>query len=142
VATIIRFESVGPDGRLPSEVESALYRIVDDAVIAYSAAKSPEVLVRLDWSESELRTTVQGRPLVVHSDQKRVKDAVAAATRDKNVPAALATMIRQQEDDDAARDFGLSADTWSEISERADSASISVELSEDGWLLEAVVSRS
>lgn len=142
VSTSIRFESIGSDGRLPSELESALYRIVDDAVIAYTAANSPEVLVRLDWSDTELRTTVQGRPLVIDSDQKRVKDAVAAAARDKNVPAALATMIRQQEDDDAARDFGLTAETWSDISERADSAGIAVELSEDGWLLEAVVHRS
>lgn len=80
-ATTIRFESIGSDARLPSDVESALYRIVDYAVIAYTAAKSPEILVRLDWSESELRTSVQGRPLVVHSDQKRVRDAVAAAKR-------------------------------------------------------------
>ena len=141
-AVTIRFESTGSDGRLRSELESALYRIIDDAVLAYTAAKTPEVLVRLDWSASELRTTVQGRPPVVDSDQKRVKDAVAAAKRDKIVPAALATMIREQQEDDAARDFGLSADTWSDITERAESAGITVDLSEDGWLLEAVVARS
>ena len=141
-AVAIRFESTGSDGRLRSEVESALYRIIDDAVLAYTAAKTPEVLVRLDWSASELRATVQGRPPVVDSDQKMVKDAVAAAKRDKIVPAALATMIREQEEEDAARDFGLSSDTWSDITERAESAGITVELSEDGWLLEAVVARS
>ena len=141
-AVTIRFESSGSDGRLRSEVESALYRIIDDAMLAYTAAKTPEILVRLEWSASELRTTVQGRPPVVESDQKRVKDAVAAAKRDKIVPAALATMIREQEREDAARDFGLSSDTWSDITERAESAGITVELSEDGWLLEAVVGRS
>ncbi len=141
-AANIRFESIGSDGRLPSDVESALYRIVNDTMIAYGVAKSPEVVVRLDWSETELRTTVQGRPQVADSDHKRVNDAVAAAKRDKNVPAALATMIREQEEDDAARDMGLSADAWSDISERAESGGFTVQLSEDGWVLQAVVRRA
>lgn len=51
-------------------------------------------------------------------------------------------MIRQQQEDEAARDFGMPEDSWSDISERADSAGISVELFEDGWLLQAVVRRS
>ena len=40
----VRFESVGTDRRLPTEVESGLFRMVDDAVAAYVRLRATAVL--------------------------------------------------------------------------------------------------
>ena len=59
----VRFESAGADRRLATELESAVFRIVDDAMIEFASARPPEILVRLDWSESGLNVVVRGRPV-------------------------------------------------------------------------------
>ncbi|MEX2546501.1 MAG: histidine kinase [Chloroflexota bacterium] len=138
---IVGFESVGADTRLPSDLESAVFRIVDDAVQGLLDAHPAELMVRLDWHESGLKATVRGRPQSGPGAQTAPADvaraAVAAARRDRQMPAALATMIHDQESTDAR---GLTAKTWAEIRDRADPVGIEVFLSDDGWLLEAKVS--
>ena len=139
----VRFESAGSDRRLATELESAIFRIVDDAMIEFASARPPEILVRLDWSESGLSIVVRGRPVTAAQlEQQKATAAVAAARRDKELPQALASMIREQEREDAERAAGLSVATWTEIEQRATAAGIAVKLSEDRWLLEAQVGNS
>ncbi|HYI21968.1 MAG TPA: histidine kinase [Candidatus Limnocylindrales bacterium] len=139
----VRFESAGSDRRLATELESAVFRIVDDAMIEFASARPPEILVRLDWSESGLSIVVRGRPVTAAQlEQQKASAAVAAARRDKELPQALASMIREQEREDAERAAGLSVATWTEIEQRATAAGIAVKLSEDRWLLEAQVGNS
>ena len=57
----VGFESVGADSRLGSEIESAMFRIVDDAVQALLDAKPAELVIRLDWRDMGLTATVSGR---------------------------------------------------------------------------------
>ena len=136
----VRFESAGSDRRLATELESAIFRIVDDAMIEFASARSPEILVRLDWSESGLTIVIRGRPVTAAQlEQNKAAAAVAAARRDKELPQALASMIREQEREDAERAAGLSVATWTEIEQRATAAGIAVKLSDDRWLLEAQV---
>ena len=135
----VRFESVGADRRLPSELESALFRVIDDALVAYISARPPELTVKLDWSEHAVRAQVHAstgeasRPAAT-----RAHAAVAAARHERTMPAALASMIREQEHDDTLRATGLPEAAWEEISRRAASAGLIVKLSTDRSTFEVV----
>lgn len=138
----LRFESVGPDGRLPTEIESALFRIADDAVVGYLAVEATTVVLRLDWSEETLRATVTGTaPGADQTSDQRARAAVAAARRDRALPQALAMMIHEQETDEAAPDDGLRDNVLSEIEQRAKSLGMTLNVSEDRWQIELIVDR-
>ena len=47
----VDFESLGADRRLPMDLESGLFRILDEAVAGYLSARAERVVVRLDWSD-------------------------------------------------------------------------------------------
>jgi two-component system sensor histidine kinase DegS len=132
------FESVGADGRLATELESGLFRIVDDALQAMIETGPSGLIVRLDWLENGVKATVRGKPSgqpdVVDTD----KAAVAAARRDRQMTAAHASMIHEQERT-AAR--GINDNAWAEIKDRAEPVGIEVSLSSDGWTVEAKVAR-
>ncbi len=66
----VGFESVGADSRLGSEVESALFRIVDDAVQALLDAKPAELVIRLDWRDTGLTASVIGRSRAAPSGRR------------------------------------------------------------------------
>ncbi len=135
----VGFESVGADARLGKELESNMFRIVDDCLTGMLEAHPAELVVILDWQESGVTATVRGRPVgapVAESEAARM--AVAAARRDKQMPAALASMIHDQETVDRR---GLSEKAWAEIQDRAQSVGISATLSADGWTLEASARR-
>ncbi len=133
----VRFESVGPDRRLPTEIESGVFRIVDDAVTAFIRVRATAVLVRLDWSDQSLRTTIHGTsPRGEQTDDQKARAAVAAARRDKALPSQLATMIHEQEEGEAARNAGLPDNVRAEVEQRATPLGITVTVSEDRWNLE------
>ena len=134
---VVRFESVGPDARLGSELESTVFRIVDDAVSGMLDAHPQELTVRLDWQDSGLTLTVRGRPVGAVAESDAARLAVATARRDKQMPAALASMIHEQE---SVQSRGLAEKAWAEISSRAESVGIAAVLSADGWVLQASVS--
>jgi two-component system sensor histidine kinase DegS len=135
----VGFESVGADARLGTELESAMFRIVDDAVSGMLDARPAELVVRLDWLEVGLKATVRGRPVGAPvAESEAARRAVASARRDKQMPAALASMIHEQE---SVESRGLSEKAWAEIRSRAESMGISASLSPDGWVLEASVSQ-
>src|SRR5207249_5707666 len=47
----VEFESVGVDRRLPVELESGLFRMVDDALAAHVAGRPDRLAMHLDWGE-------------------------------------------------------------------------------------------
>ncbi|HEX5239853.1 MAG TPA: histidine kinase, partial [Candidatus Limnocylindrales bacterium] len=47
----VDFESVGVDRRLPMELESGLFRIIDEALAAHLAAKPETLILRMDWTD-------------------------------------------------------------------------------------------
>jgi two-component system sensor histidine kinase DegS len=140
--TPVRFESVGADRRLSTELESGLFRIIDDAVVGYLSVQTIEVVLRLDWSENALRATVSGRPAGAdQSAEAKARAVVAAARRDRAMPAALATMIHEQETSAAARNAGLPESVRAEIAQRAEPLGVQVLLSEDRWQIELTAER-
>lgn len=133
----VHFDSVGTDGRLSMEVESGLFRMIDDAVSAYIAVRATTVAIRLDWSENAVRVTVAGRsPRAEQTAEQRAKATVAAARRDRALPDALASMIHEQEEVDAERNAGLPASALTEIEQRAAGLGIAVTVANDRWQIE------
>ena len=47
----VEFESLGQDRRLPMDMESTIFRILDEALAAYLALGPERVRVRLDWTD-------------------------------------------------------------------------------------------
>ena len=47
----VEFESMGQDQRLPMDLESGLFRILDEALAAYLGARAERVSLKLDWSD-------------------------------------------------------------------------------------------
>ena len=133
----IHFDSVGTDGRLGTEVESGLFRMIDDAVTAYVAVRATAVTIRLDWSEEAVRVTIAGRsPRAEQTAEQRAKATVAAARRDRALPGALASMIHEQEGVEAARNAGLPESIVTEIEQRAAGLGIAVTVTDDRWQIE------
>src|SRR6476620_7797327 len=50
----VEFDSIGADHRIEVDLESSLFRIVDEALGAYLAQNPDKVVVRLDWSDGVL----------------------------------------------------------------------------------------
>ena len=47
----VEFESVGVDRRMPVELESGLFRMLDDALAAHVAGRPDRLSMHLDWGE-------------------------------------------------------------------------------------------
>ena len=64
----VEFESMGQDQRLPMDLESGLFRILDEALAAYLGSRAERVVLKLDWSDrvearlSASRATAKARP--------------------------------------------------------------------------------
>ncbi len=63
----VEFESLGQDRRLPMDVESAVFRIMDEALTAYLSLAPERILMRLDWTdELEARVSAATHPRGLH----------------------------------------------------------------------------
>jgi len=140
----VEFDSIGQDRRLAMDLESSLFRILDEALGAYLAAVPDRVVIRLDWSDDvvEARIGATREPTAAMADADRqVAEAVeAAGTVDKDLPPALEMMIADRRERaegavTAAREaaiVSLPADAWREIQQRATTTGIVAELSAGG----------
>jgi len=132
----IRFESVGADRRLPAELESALFRIVDDAVSGFIEAGAEDVSVRLNWTDEELALHVSsydGTPAPPSAPEPPAKAA-------ESLPPALAAMIQEQRHREREQSLpSLPEATYAAIRTRAESVSLRVALSDEGRSLSLVV---
>jgi two-component system sensor histidine kinase DegS len=133
----VRFESVGADRRLRSDLESALFRIIDDAMSGYLSGAPAALSVKLAWTAGSVSATIQASTAqATQSAATRAHAVVAAARHERTLPAALASMIREQERDDTLRATGLPEAAWNDIQLRADAARLQVTLSSDRATLE------
>ena len=67
----IDFDSSGTDRRLGPDLESGLFRILDDVISGYLALRPARVTVRLDWSPRELSATVRGHWTSIGTGSRR-----------------------------------------------------------------------
>jgi two-component system sensor histidine kinase DegS len=140
----VEFESMGQDRRLPMDLESGLFRMLDEALAAYLGASPDRVVLRLDWAE-QLEARVAATRAV--AQPRRTSDVDAPAPEPgKELPPALAAMFEERLADErdaaeaAIRDsiVALPAANWREIQSRASSIGVMAELLSDGSELRLV----
>jgi len=134
----VDFESMGQDRRLPMDLESGLFRMLDEGLAAYLAAEPDSVALRIDWSDRLVADIVATRAVVQPDLSSDVEIPTEAAGSD--LPPALAALVEerraaQQASIDAAVRASvvvLPPATWREIQERAASVGVDAELRGDG----------
>ena len=131
----VAFESAGVDRRLTVEMESGIFRIVDEALVAYLAARPDRVSVQLDWGEA-LQVTVQAdravrqvSPLEIGASAESLPPALAAMVEDRRVGHAAAVEAALAE-----AIVTLPARLLRDVLARAATLSIAVEVGADGGL--------
>ena len=131
----VEFDSLGPDQRLPMDLESGLFRILDEALAAYLGARAERVSIRLDWADQvEARVSASRAAAEISPDMTPTAAAVA------DLPPALAAMMEDRRADArdaveaAKRDaiVVLPPSTWREIQSRATTLGMTAELASDG----------
>jgi two-component system, NarL family, sensor histidine kinase DegS len=136
----VEFESLGQDRRLPVELESGMFRILDQALAAYLASAPQRIALRLDWSDQVEATITASRDAeVVGVDPGSEREP----KRGKDLPPALAAMMDERRDDrraaaEAARTATvvvLPPAAWREIQERAATIGVTVQLLDGGATL-------
>jgi two-component system sensor histidine kinase DegS len=137
----VEFESLGQDSRLPVDVESAVFRIMDEALAAYLSLNPERIVMRLDWTDelearvSALRTSVA------------LTAAPLPAMPTDDVPDAIRRMIQDRHDARAAAEAAAEAAaivvlppaTMRDITERALSIGAVVEVVAGGGEVRLVV---
>ncbi len=130
------FESVGVDRRLSPEVESALFRMLDDALAAHVKGSPERLTMHLDWGESLVIELVAGRAVTTI-------DALDLPSDGEELPPALAAMVEERRAAheaaaEAARMASLARlpnRVWREIAERCALLGIQAELLDEGTRL-------
>jgi hypothetical protein len=131
----VDFDSMGQDRRLPMDLESGLFRILDEAMAAYLSVRADRVSVRLDWSD-----TIEATVAATRSVAESRPDTTPQVVSDGDLPPALAAMMEDRRAD--ARDAVEAAkreaivilppSTWREIQGRAATLGMTAELRADG----------
>ena len=144
----VEFDSIGSDRRLPMDLESGLFRILDEALTAYLAQNPDRMAVKLEWSDRFEASIRASRGIVVPGGTESAS-ATESAPRKKGeeLPPALAAMIEdrranEREALEAARldsIVSLQPGTWRELETRAATLGIDAELMADGGELRVAV---
>jgi two-component system sensor histidine kinase DegS len=147
----IDFESMGADRRLPMDIESGMFRMVEESLAGYLTGHPDRVEVRLDWTKGTLEAVV--RSVRDAPDEAAPEGSGASPSGDAEggrwrgrgrakpeaeIPAALAAMIEDRRDERAAAraasvaPIGLPAKSWRDVQARAATIGARAELVEDG----------
>jgi two-component system sensor histidine kinase DegS len=129
----VSFESLGPDRRMPDDIESGFFRLVDEAVQGLITMKPQSIDLTLDWDEDALiaRFAVTRPPI----DPNEGAD----------LPPALAAMIAEQPTAvDRARSAGvpggvMPAAVWQQIQQRMRMVNASLGTRDEGNIIEAMI---
>jgi signal transduction histidine kinase len=133
VGVTVEFESVGVDRRLPVELESGLFRMLDDALAAHVAGKPDRLSLHLDWGEHlEIEMTAGKTPEPIPDPE--------LPPEGQEMPPALAAMVEERrkahaEAVETARIASLSRlpdQAWREVSSRARILGVKAEMLDDG----------
>jgi two-component system, NarL family, sensor histidine kinase DegS len=139
----IEFESYGSDRRLPMDVESGLFRIIDETVTGFLGCHPDRISIRVEWgaaTEARIAATREA----VETDEPEV-EPLDVPVKDKKgrtveseIPDALRAMIDETKAAKVSRSqrvtqpLALPPSTWREIQQRADTIGVSAQLVDDG----------
>jgi two-component system sensor histidine kinase DegS len=140
----VEFESLGQDRRLAVDLESGLFRMLDEALAAYLGALPDRVTLRLDWAE-RLEARI-GATRAIAAPRRKSDVDLPTPEPGKELPPALAAMFEERLADERASAeaairesiVALPAANWREIQGRASSIGVTAELLTDGSELRLV----
>ena len=140
----VEFESMGQDRRLPMDLESGLFRIIDEGLAAYLAGEPDAVTLKIDWSDRLVADIVATK--AVTQAEAPAEVAIPSEEAGHALPPALAALVEerrvaQQAAAEAAvraSIVGLPPPTWREIQDRAASIGVQAALLSDGARLHLV----
>jgi hypothetical protein len=141
----VAFDTIGQDRRLAVDLESGLFRMLDDALAAYLAAGPDAASVTLDFGE-QLEARVSATRAIVETAPAATAVPTPDVEGDKDLPPALQQMLedRRAGERDAAAAAAAAAvvvldpAVWADIEARARAIGVTAELLEDGGLLRLV----
>jgi hypothetical protein len=139
----IEFDSYGADRRLPMDVESALFRIIDETVTGFLSCHPDRVSIRFEWgpekTEARISARREGEEAIEQSEADEPPPVdKRGKTVEREIPEALKAMIdetRAAQVSRAARTtqpLALPANTWREVQQRSDTIGVSAELVDEG----------
>jgi hypothetical protein len=136
----VDFASQGVEERLDPDVESAVFRSVDEAMAGYLVLQPPSVVVRLDWSERELAATVAGTWPRQRPGGGSEAHATADSASSETPPVLLAMMEEKRSQDREARAVArsLPPERIAEIDGRARALGLAFTVRDDGQTIELV----
>jgi two-component system, NarL family, sensor histidine kinase DegS len=139
----VDFASQGNEDRFEPDVESAVYRSIDEAVAGYLALSPPSIIVRLDWSERELIATVSGNWPRVRPEGEGEPSQTDASHSLEMPPMLLAMMEEKRSQVREARTASrsLPPERISEIAGRARALGLTFTIRDEGQTLELVAPR-
>jgi len=133
VGVTVDFESVGVDRRLPVELESGLFRMIDDALAAHVAGRPDRMSLRLDWGERLQIELTAGRAPEAVPDPELPPEG-------SELPPALAEMVSERRkayadavEAERIRSLArLPEQAWREVASRARILGVNAEMLDDG----------
>jgi two-component system sensor histidine kinase DegS len=140
----IEFESYGTDQRLPMDIESALFRLIDETITGFLACHPDRISIRFEWGSDKTEARISAR----RDDAEVPEEPVEAPTpppsnkrgkgAESDLPDALKAMIDETRANKASRaalanqPLALPANTWREVQQRSDTIGVSAELVDEG----------
>ena len=136
----VDFDSQGIELRISPDLESAIFRCVDEAIAGYLALQPPSVVVRMDWTERELIATVEGTWSRARSEDGG-SELGGGSSRPGDTPPVLLAMMEEKRSQDrnaVTASRSLSPDRVAEISNRARALGMTLTLRDEGQVMELV----
>jgi two-component system sensor histidine kinase DegS len=139
----IEFESYGSDRRLPMDVETALFRLIDETITGFLSCHPDRISIRFEWATDKTEARISARREDAEvAVEPEVEEPQLTDKRGKpierEIPDALRAMIdetRAAKVTRAARanqPLSLPANTWREVQQRSDTIGVSAELVDEG----------
>ena len=140
----IDFDSIGADRRLPIDVESALFRMIDEALAGFVAVRPERVSLRLDWGLRLVADLAPPDAPAVAALAGGEPAPEAEPRSGEELPPALAAMMRQRKVDAAPKvrdpdETALPEETFRAIEQRAATIGADVALDEAGHRLRVAI---
>ena len=140
--TPIEFESYGHDRRLPMDVESVLFRIIDESVTGYLSCHPDRISIRFEWVDGTEARISARREDLEEIEELEVEPPPPTDKKSKqaerDIPDALKAMIDETRAARATRaarvtqPLALPANTWREIQQRAETIGVTASLTDEG----------
>jgi two-component system sensor histidine kinase DegS len=131
----VEFETHGQDRRLSMELESTLFRLLDEVLNGYIVQNPDRALIALEWSPAELQAMVRAERTPVYPEGEALPPVP-----DDDVPDTIRRMIQDRHDAhdaavaaaEAAANLLLSAAVRRNLAERAAAIGAGVEIDDAG----------